>query len=255
MTASDSLNFPCLPINSVPISDKVTNFNKVKIEDCDEISDDEKEKKRKIFLDLQEKFQKTVLQSTEVGECSKQKPVKKSAEQKQKDKNLKKSKNENKSSSDKSSNRYEKTQKFKNENSQNVGNKWCRFDHSAQMPNQGYKKRNDYHKATQCYDLSVWYENGIRYEREKRYDNRMCYSCGYQGHIAVNCQSRRFETRRCYNYHIKGHIARDCPRRSMGRSRAESQRMAKKPVNVKPKGQKVQEPKVQEQKEIGRAHV
>ncbi|KAJ0526796.1 putative transcription factor interactor and regulator CCHC(Zn) family [Helianthus annuus] len=123
-----------------------------------------------------------------------------------------------------------------------------RFDHSAQMPNQGYKKRNDYHKATQCYDLSVWYENGIRYEREKRYDNRVCYSCGYQGHIAVNCQRWNYETRRCFNCNIRGHIARDCPRRSMGRSRAESQRMAKKPVNVKPKGQKVQEPKVQEQK-------
>ncbi|MFS7977582.1 putative transcription factor interactor and regulator CCHC(Zn) family [Helianthus anomalus] len=57
--------------------------------------------------------------------------------------------------------------------------------------------RKEYHKATQCNDLSVWYENGVRYEREKRYDNRVCYTCGYQGHIAVNCQSQRFETRRC----------------------------------------------------------
>ncbi|MFS8026478.1 putative transcription factor interactor and regulator CCHC(Zn) family [Helianthus anomalus] len=258
VTSSDRLNFPCpKPINSVPISDKVTNFDKVKIEDCDGISDDEKEKKRKIFLDLQEKFKNTVLQSTEKGECSMQKPVKKNVKQKQKDKNLKNPKKENKSSSDQSSNHFQKSQKVKNENSQNVGNKWCRFDHSAQMPNPT-NMRKEYHKATQCYDLSVWYENDTRYEREKRYDNRVCYSCGYQGHIAVNCQSRNFETRRCYDCQIRGHIARDCPRRSTGRSRVESQRMAKKPVNVKPKelkvseqkakAQKVQEPKVQETK-------
>ncbi|KAJ0437412.1 hypothetical protein HanHA300_Chr16g0601891 [Helianthus annuus] len=85
VTSSDRLNFPCpKPINSVPISDKVTNFDKVKIEDCDDKSDDEKEKeeKRKTFLKLNEMFKNTVLQSTEKGECSTQKPVKKNVEQK-----------------------------------------------------------------------------------------------------------------------------------------------------------------------------
>ncbi|KAJ0752725.1 hypothetical protein HanPI659440_Chr09g0327591 [Helianthus annuus] len=87
VTSSDSLNFPCpKPINSVPISDNVTNFDNVKVEDCNEKSDDENEKieKQKLFLKLKEKFQKTVLQSTEKGECSKQKPLKKKVEQKQK---------------------------------------------------------------------------------------------------------------------------------------------------------------------------
>ena len=47
VTSSDSLKFPCLkPINSVPISDNVTNFDKVKVEDCDEKSDDENEKRK-----------------------------------------------------------------------------------------------------------------------------------------------------------------------------------------------------------------
>ncbi|KAJ0532645.1 hypothetical protein HanIR_Chr09g0399261 [Helianthus annuus] len=114
VTSSDKLNFPCpKPINSVPISDKVTNFDKVKIEDCDEKSDDEKEKeeKRKTFLKLNEMFKNTVLHSTEKGECSTQKPVKKNVEQKQKDKNLKNPKKENKSSSDQSSNHFQKSQK------------------------------------------------------------------------------------------------------------------------------------------------
>ncbi|KAJ0907957.1 hypothetical protein HanRHA438_Chr07g0305011 [Helianthus annuus] len=68
VTASDSLKFPCpKPINSVSISDVVTNFDNVKVEDCVEKSDDENEKieKQKLFLKLKEKFQKTVLQSTE----------------------------------------------------------------------------------------------------------------------------------------------------------------------------------------------
>ncbi|KAJ0531882.1 hypothetical protein HanIR_Chr09g0390521 [Helianthus annuus] len=39
---SDKLNIPCpKPINSVPISDNVTNFDSVKVEDCDETPDDE----------------------------------------------------------------------------------------------------------------------------------------------------------------------------------------------------------------------
>ncbi|KAF5786127.1 putative transcription factor interactor and regulator CCHC(Zn) family [Helianthus annuus] len=83
-------------------------------------------------------------------------------------------------------------------------------------------RNDDYHKARQCYDLSVWCESG------EWYDNRVCYTCGFQGHIAVNCQSQMFETRRCYNFQIKGHIARDCLMRSMGRSRAESQKVVKK---------------------------
>ncbi|KAM0064382.1 putative transcription factor interactor and regulator CCHC(Zn) family [Helianthus debilis subsp. tardiflorus] len=140
------------------------------------------------------------------------------------------------------------------------------FDHSAQKSNQAYGKRwnedsseinlrddrkrrsHDYHKANQCYDLSVWYGNGVLYESEKRYDNRVCYSCGYQGHIAVNYQSQWFETRRCFQCQIKGHIAKDCPMRSKERSRAKSQKMEKKSVSVKFKKQKVQELKVQEQK-------
>ncbi|KAJ0615512.1 hypothetical protein HanIR_Chr02g0080031 [Helianthus annuus] len=88
VTSSDSLKFPCpKPINSIPISDCVTNFDSVKVEDCDETPDDEnvKKEKHKLFLNLKEKFQKTVLQSTEKGECSKQKPLKKKVEQKQKD--------------------------------------------------------------------------------------------------------------------------------------------------------------------------
>ncbi|MFS7977583.1 hypothetical protein Hanom_Chr10g00905691 [Helianthus anomalus] len=85
VTSLDFLNIPCpKPISSVPISGKVINFDKVKIEDCDEISDDEKEKKRKIFLDLQDKFKNTILQSTEVCECSMQKPGKKIVKQEQK---------------------------------------------------------------------------------------------------------------------------------------------------------------------------
>ena len=107
---------------------------------------------------MKEKFQKTVLQSTEKGECSKKKPLKKKVEQKQKD---------NKSSSDRSSNRNEKLQKVKNENSKIVGNKWCRSDHSAQKPNPA-NMRKEYHQARQCYDLSVWCKGGIRY------DNRVC---------------------------------------------------------------------------------
>ncbi|MFS8024735.1 putative transcription factor interactor and regulator CCHC(Zn) family [Helianthus anomalus] len=228
VTKSDKLNIPCpKPINSVPISDDVTNFDNVKVDDCDEKSDD-----------------KTVLQSTEKGECSKQRPLKKKVEQKQKD---------NKSSSDRSSNRNEKLQKVKNENSKIVGNKWCRLDHSAKASNPASLKK-EYHQAKQCYDLSIWCEKGGNW-----FDNRMCYSCGYHGHIAVNCQYGSYETRRCYNCNIKGHIARDCPRRSNDRLRANSQKMAKKkPVVVKPKElkasgqnvkeQKVKEPKVQETK-------
>ncbi|KAJ0484226.1 putative transcription factor interactor and regulator CCHC(Zn) family [Helianthus annuus] len=242
VTKSDSLNFPCpKPINSVPISDCVTNFDNVKVEDCGEKSDDKKEK-----------FQKTVLQSTKKGECSKQKPLKKKAEQKQKIKNEKIVQKDNKSSSDQSSNQNEKLQKVKNENSKNVGNKWCRSDHSAQKPNPA-NLRKEYHQARQCYDLGVWNNGG------NWYDNRVCYSCGYQGHIAVNCQYWSYETRRCYTCNIKGHIARDCPRRSNDRLRANSQKMAKKiPVGVKPKElkasgqnvkeQKVKKPKVQETK-------
>ncbi|KAJ0575760.1 putative transcription factor interactor and regulator CCHC(Zn) family [Helianthus annuus] len=246
-TKSDKLNIPCpKPINSVPISDNVTNFDTVKVEDCDETPDDEnvKKEKQKLFLNLKEKFQKTVLQSTEKGECSKQKSLKKKAKQKQKD---------NKSSSGRSSNQKQKLQKVKNENSKIVGNKWCRFDHSAQKTNPTIKRKKEYHQAKQCFDLSVWNEDG------DWYDNRMCYKCGYQGHIAVNCQRQRFETRRCYNCQIKGHIARDCPRKSSERLRVNSQKMAKKiPVVVKPKElkvsgqnvreQKVKEPKVQETK-------
>ncbi|KAJ0742885.1 putative transcription factor interactor and regulator CCHC(Zn) family [Helianthus annuus] len=255
VTKSDSLNFPCpKPINSIPISDDVTNFDNVKVEDCDEKSDDENGKieKQKLFLELKEKFKNTVLQSTETGECSTQKPVKKIVEQKQKVKNLKNAQKENKSSSDRSSNRNQKPKKLKTENSKIVGNKWCRFDHSAQKTNPTIKRRKEYHQAKQCFDLSVWYEDG------DWYDNRMCYKCGYQGHIAVNCQRQRFETRRCYNCQIQGHIARDCPRKSSERLRVNSQKMAKKPVTVKPrelrvseqnvKEQKVQEPKVQEKK-------
>ncbi|KAM0058586.1 putative transcription factor interactor and regulator CCHC(Zn) family [Helianthus debilis subsp. tardiflorus] len=242
------------PINSIPISDDVTNFDNVKVEDCDEKSDDVNTKieKQKLFLELNEKFKNTVLQSTEIGECSKQESVKKIVEQKQKVKNLKIVQNKNKSSSDQSSNRNQKPQKLKNENSKIVGNEWCRFDHSAQEPNPTIRKRKEYHHARQCFDLSVWYENG------DRHDNRVCYNCGYQGHIAVNCQRQRFESRRCYNCQIKGHIARDCPRKSSERLRVNSQKLAKKPVTVKPKvlkvseqhvkEQKVQEPKVQEKK-------
>ncbi|MFS7911116.1 putative transcription factor interactor and regulator CCHC(Zn) family [Helianthus anomalus] len=260
VTSSDSLKFPCpKPINSVPISDNVTNFDKVKVEDCDEKTDDENEefysadesktesdaeiKKKKNFLKLKEKLQKTVLQMTEKGECSKQKPLKKKVEQKQKFKNEKSIQKENKSSSVQSSNRNQKSKKLKNENSKIVGNKWCRSDHSAKESNPA-NVRKEYHQAKQCYDLSIWCEKGGNW-----YDNRICYSCGYQGHIAVNCQYWRYETRRCYNCNIKGHIARDCPRRSNDRLRANSQKMAKKiPVKVKPKEQKVQEPKVQETK-------
>ncbi|WP_347079404.1 hypothetical protein, partial [Escherichia coli] len=73
---------PCpKPVNSVPISDNVTNFDNVKVEDCDEKTDDDE--KKNVFLKLKDKFQKTVLQSTEKGECSKQKPLKKKVEQKQ----------------------------------------------------------------------------------------------------------------------------------------------------------------------------
>ncbi|KAJ0444580.1 hypothetical protein HanIR_Chr16g0833371 [Helianthus annuus] len=150
VTASDSINFPCpKPINSVPISDNVTNFDKVKVEDCDEKSDDVNDKigKTKLFLNVKEKFQKTVLQSTEKGECSMQRPLKKKVEQKQKIKNEKNVQKENKSSSDRSSNCNLKSQKLKNENSKIVGNKWCRSDHSAQKSNPAKKRRNDYHKA------------------------------------------------------------------------------------------------------------
>ncbi|MFS7931647.1 putative transcription factor interactor and regulator CCHC(Zn) family [Helianthus anomalus] len=218
VTSSDSLKYPCpKPINSVSISEKVTNFDNVKVEDCDEKSNDENEKleKQKLFLKTKEKFQKTVLQSTEKGECSKQKPLKKKVEQKQK---------ENKSSSDRSSNRNEKLQKVKNENSKIVGNKWCRSDYSAQKQDLA-NLRKEYHQAKQCYDLSVWCE----------------------GHIAVNCQNRSYETRRCFNCNIKGHIVRDCPRKSYERSRVVSQKVAKIPVKVKPQEQKVLKPKVQEQ--------
>ena len=183
-------------------------------------------------MKLKEKFQKTVLHSTEKGECSKQKPVKKIVKQKQK------FKNEEKNSSVQSSNRNQKSKDLKNENSKIVG---CRIDHSASKSNPA-KLRKEYHQAKQCYDLSVWY-NGDNW-----YDNRMCYSCGYHGHIAVNCQYWRYETRRCYNCNIKGHIARDCPRRSMGRSRVMSQKVARIPVKVKPEELKVREPKVQQPK-------
>ncbi|KAJ0615857.1 putative transcription factor interactor and regulator CCHC(Zn) family [Helianthus annuus] len=247
VTASDSLNFPSpKPINSVPISDDVTNFDNVKVEDCDEKSDDVNEKleKQKLFLKLKEKFQKTVLQSTEKGECSKQKPLKKKVEQKQKDKNLKNVQKDNKSSSDRSFNRNQKLQKVKNKNSKIVGNKWCRSDHSAQKSKPAIRMRKEYHQAKQCYYLSVWCEGGTWY------DNRVCYRCGYQGHIAVNCQRRNFETRRCFNCQIKGHIARDCPMRSNERSRAVSQKRVMKSVKVKekPKELKVSEQKVKEQK-------
>ncbi|KAJ0588657.1 putative transcription factor interactor and regulator CCHC(Zn) family [Helianthus annuus] len=259
VTSSDSLKFPCpKPINSMPISENVTNFDKVKVEDCDEKTDDENEKfysadesetesdaeikKKKTISKLRGKFQKTVLHSTEKGECSKQKPVKKIVEQKQK------FKNEEKNSSVRSSNQKKKLQKVENENSKIVE---CRTDHSASKPNPA-DLRKEYHQARQCYDLSVWCEGGIWY------DNRVCYKCGYHGHIAVNCQRQRFETRRCYNCQIKGHIARDCSRKSSERLRGNSQKLAKKPVTVKPKKlkvseqnvkeQKVQEPKVQETK-------
>ncbi|KAJ0743502.1 putative transcription factor interactor and regulator CCHC(Zn) family [Helianthus annuus] len=252
VTSSAYVNISCpKPINSIPISDDVTNFDNVKVEDCDEKSDDEIEKieKQKLFLELKEKFKNTVLQSTEIGECSKQKPVKKIVEQKQIVKKSKNVQNKNKSSSDQSSNRNQKLQKMKNENSKIVGNKWCRSDHSAQKSNPTIMKRKGYHQAKQCFDLSVWYENG------DWYDNRVCYKCGFQGHIAVNCQSKSFESRRCYNCNIIGHIARDCPMRSNGRSRAVSQKRVMKSVKVKEKPkelkvseQKVKEPKVQEKK-------
>ncbi|KAJ0518516.1 hypothetical protein HanLR1_Chr11g0416091 [Helianthus annuus] len=117
VTSSDSLNFPCpKPINSVPISDNVTNFDNVKVEYCDDKTDDENEK-QKIFLKLKEKFQETVLQSTEKGECSTQKPLKKKVEQKQKVKNSKNLQKENKSSSVQSSNHLKKLQKSENKNS------------------------------------------------------------------------------------------------------------------------------------------
>ncbi|KAJ0558449.1 hypothetical protein HanIR_Chr07g0336481 [Helianthus annuus] len=113
VTSSEFLSHLCLkPINSVPISDNVTNFDKVKIEDCDEKTDDEDEK-RKIFLKLKENFQETVLQSTEKGECSSQKPLKKNAEQKQSVKNSEKVQNKNKSSSVQSSNRDKKITKIR----------------------------------------------------------------------------------------------------------------------------------------------
>ncbi|MCG5051267.1 hypothetical protein L2164_21580, partial [Pectobacterium brasiliense] len=83
-TKSDKLNIPCpKPINSVPMSKKATNFDKVKVKDCDDKTDEEnenfysadesvtesddenvKKEKQKLFLKLKEKFQKTVLQST-----------------------------------------------------------------------------------------------------------------------------------------------------------------------------------------------
>ncbi|KAJ0846898.1 putative transcription factor interactor and regulator CCHC(Zn) family [Helianthus annuus] len=241
VTSSEFLNHPCpKPINSVPISDNVTNFDKVKIEDCDEKSDDENEKikKKKLFSKLNEIFQETVLHSTEKGECSTQKPVKKNVKQKQKEKNLKNVQKKNKSSSDQSSNRNQKLQKIKNQNSKIVGNEWCRFDHSASKPNPVFRKRDEYHRAKQCYDLSIWSESG------EWYDNRVCYTCGVIGHVAVNCQSWSYEMRRCLNCQIKGHIARDCPMRSKERSRAKSQKMVKKPVKEKPKEQKVPETKV-----------
>ena len=69
------------------ISDKITNFDKVKIEDCEDVTDDDKTKKEKneIFLELKEKFQKTALHSSEKGECSKQESSKQNEELKQKD--------------------------------------------------------------------------------------------------------------------------------------------------------------------------
>ncbi|KAM0031087.1 hypothetical protein Hdeb2414_s0017g00504551 [Helianthus debilis subsp. tardiflorus] len=82
VTSSILLDHICpKPINEILISDNVTNYDKVIIEDCDDKTDDEDDKK-KIFLKLKEKFEETVLQSTERGECSKQKPFKKSVEQK-----------------------------------------------------------------------------------------------------------------------------------------------------------------------------
>ncbi|KAJ0899256.1 hypothetical protein HanRHA438_Chr08g0366421 [Helianthus annuus] len=59
LTTSDSLNFPCpKPINSIPISDNVTNFDNVKVEDCDEKSDDVNEKieKTKIVFKIERKI-------------------------------------------------------------------------------------------------------------------------------------------------------------------------------------------------------
>uniref|UniRef100_A0A251V619 Putative zinc finger, CCHC-type n=1 Tax=Helianthus annuus TaxID=4232 RepID=A0A251V619_HELAN len=111
------------------------------------------------------------------------------------------------------------------------------FDHSAQKSNQAYRRSKDYYKANQCHDLSVWFKSG------EWYDNTVCYKCGFQGHIDVNCQSKSFETRRCYECQIKGHIARDCPMRSKRRSRAESHKMVKNSVKIeeKPKEQKVKE--------------
>ncbi|MFS7946929.1 hypothetical protein Hanom_Chr06g00542121 [Helianthus anomalus] len=45
VTSSEFLNIPCpKPINSVPISDNVSNFDNVKVENCDEKSDDENKK-------------------------------------------------------------------------------------------------------------------------------------------------------------------------------------------------------------------
>ena len=44
VTSTEFLSHSCpKPINSVPISENVTNFDKVKVEDCDEKSDDENE--------------------------------------------------------------------------------------------------------------------------------------------------------------------------------------------------------------------
>ncbi|MFS7951728.1 putative transcription factor interactor and regulator CCHC(Zn) family [Helianthus anomalus] len=208
VTSSALLDQHCpKPINYMPISDNVKNFDKVKVEDCDDKTDDENEKK--IFLKLKENFQETVLQSTEKGECSTQKPLKKKVEQKQKIQKMFKTRIKVHQLNHPIA--MKKTQKSEIQNSKIVGNQWCGLDHSAQKPNQisrrrwnenspktnhfnDKKLRNDqYYKSNQCYDLSVWVEDG------EWYDNIVCYRCGYQGHITVNCQSWSFETRRCYN--------------------------------------------------------
>ena len=53
------------PINSVPISDSVTNFDKVKIEDCDDKTDDENEKneKKKKFLKMKNQKLKNIFKN------------------------------------------------------------------------------------------------------------------------------------------------------------------------------------------------
>ncbi|MFS7987721.1 putative transcription factor interactor and regulator CCHC(Zn) family [Helianthus anomalus] len=73
-----------------------------------------------------------------------------------------------------------------------------------------------------CYDLSG------SSEIEDWCDNRVCYNCGKDGHISVNCLRKRFNTRRCYNFQIKGHVAKDCPMRSKKESLDKSHKKEEK---------------------------